>query len=147
MVFHPAGLESGVLAVVAENQKSLTLGIVHHILGQHVDVGHIRSSNGPRRFAIAAPDAPSVGAARQAARQDTRIISFLKGRHTFNRQACRTAMQAATALRRMSGAAVPAKVKGCSARVVFQVFVVAVTYQPVKQDNAAPSRDSSKGSQ
>jgi hypothetical protein len=41
MILHPAGLEGGILAIVAEDQQALSLGVVHHVLRQDVDIGHV----------------------------------------------------------------------------------------------------------
>jgi hypothetical protein len=38
MVSHPSCLERRVLAVVGKDEKTLPLGIVEHVLGEHVHV-------------------------------------------------------------------------------------------------------------
>ena len=63
VVFHPAGLESGLLAVVAEDQQALSLGVVHHVLGEDMDIGHIGGAHGACGFAVGVAHAPSCGAA------------------------------------------------------------------------------------
>lgn len=112
VVLHPAGLERGILPVVAEAQQPRPQGAVHHVLGQHV---HVRDVDGPDRtsgFAVpAAVRRAAVGPARQAARQESGALLVLSNGDQPNRVPTAAAGEAAGHRRRVRGAATAAEVE------------------------------------
>ena len=78
MVLHPAGLEGGVLPVVAEHQQPRPLGVVHHVLREHVHVGDIGGAHRAGRLAVVAADAagPLAPQERQLG-QHARVVLLL----------------------------------------------------------------------
>ncbi|MBK8179278.1 MAG: hypothetical protein IPK67_10405 [Planctomycetes bacterium] len=64
MVLHPSGLERSVLPVVAEHEESRPLGVLHHVLRQHVNVGDVCCAHRACGLSVASPDAPARGSAR-----------------------------------------------------------------------------------
>ena len=112
VVLHPAGLERGILPVVAEAQKPRPLGAVHHVLGQHVNV---RDVDGPDRasgFPVpAAVRRAAGGPARQATRQESGALLLLSDGKKPNRVPTAAAGEAAGHRRRVRGAATAAEVK------------------------------------
>ena len=63
VVLHPARLEGGILAVVGKHQQPPPLGMVQHVLGQHMDIGHGGGADGAGGFSVAAKDVAARGLA------------------------------------------------------------------------------------
>ena len=68
VVLHPSGLEGGILPVVAEDQETRPLRMVHHVLRQDMHIGHIGGADRTCGLPVGAADAPSVGPAGEATR-------------------------------------------------------------------------------
>ena len=59
VILHPARLESGILPIVAKDQQPGPFGVVHHVLGENVHVGHVSGANRPSRLPVPPVDPPS----------------------------------------------------------------------------------------
>ncbi len=113
VVLHPAGLERGVLPIVAEHQQPRPLGAVHHVLGQHVHVRHVDGADRPGRFPVpAAVRGAARRSARQAARQESGALLVLADGEKPHRVPAAAAGEAAGHRGRVGGAATAAEVEG-----------------------------------
>ena len=143
VVLHPAGLERGILPVVAEHQQPRPLGAVHHVLGQHV---HVRDVDGPDR----GERVPGTGRRsawlpvdphdRQLVRSPGRCAVWRIARsRTVSPLAA--AGEAARRRRRVRGAATAAEMERCGTGVRRRVFLFIVfPDQGVDQHDAACRR-------
>ena len=109
VILHPAGLERGVLAVVAEHQQAAARGVVHHVLRQHVHVRHVDRPHRPGRLAVAAPEPMADGSAREAAREPAGVRLALADRVKLHRLPRVPAMEASGHRTGMRGAATAAE--------------------------------------
>ena len=136
VVLHPTGLERSVLAVVAEHQQALALGVVNHVLRQHMDVRHVdRPHLACGLPIVAAGAAPAKGSARQATRQQPRVVLVLLDGPKLHGRRAFAAMSASRDRVRMGRPAMAAEVQGRSAGVGRRVFVVARADQVIHQDD------------
>ena len=142
VVLHPAGLEGGVLAVVAEHEQARARRVVDHVLRQDVDVGGVAGAHRPRRFAVAAAaGAAAERVAGKAARQDAGAFPLLAHRVEADAGAGSAAAEAGAVGSVVGGAAVPAEVDGrgpafedawgFAVRVAAAGFQVATVVAPV----------------
>ena len=141
VVLHPAGLEGGVLPVVAEDEQPRPLRVVDHVLRENVHIGHVRGAHGARWLAVVAADAPPVRAAREAARQVPGVVLLLPHGVEGDRRARR---------RRSAGSGSPPRDgqrrsggrsdSGASALVLVQVLVVAAADDAVEQHDTVDRR-------
>ena len=146
VVLHPARLERGVLAVVAEDEQAPPLRVVHHVLGKDVHVRDVDRAHRPRRLAVVGAGSVPGGATREAARQHAGPLarSALPDRVQEDGSARRSARKAprhgAGVCRPAMAAEVERRGSGMARRVVL-IVVVARADQPVEQhDTAAAAR-------
>jgi len=60
MVAHPPGLESCILPIIGEDEQATALGMLHHILSQHMNICDISSSNRSAWLPKPAGNLPSI---------------------------------------------------------------------------------------
>ena len=118
VVLHPAGLERGVLPVVAEDEKASPLGVLHHVLREHVHVGHVDGAHLAGRFPVsAAAGTATHRSARQAAREEARVVLLLPNRQQLQERSRTAACRAACLCPGVSRAAAAAEGQGRRALV------------------------------
>lgn len=147
MILHPSGLESGILAVVAEDQQPRPFGMMDHVLGQHVDIRHVGGAHGAGRLAVGAAEAPAVGTARQATGQVAGVVLPLPDRVEDDRLSGRTAVEATGDTFGMGGSASTAEMERGGSLVPFEVLVIAVADDAMNRTTRLPPRASSSGTQ
>ena len=139
VILHPAGLERRVLTVVAEHEQAPALGMMHHVLGEHVHVRDGDRPYGPGRLAIPSSQSPARGPARQTARQcaGIRALAALSNRMQLDGGAHRPAVPAPRNGGGMRSPAVAAEVQRRRSRMwsAFSV-IVARADEAIEQHHA-----------
>ena len=74
MVFHPTSLECRILAVVGKEQQAFSIGVLDHVLSQHVDVRDMGRTQLSHRFAEALPEILSPSSTGEAGAQKSRLF-------------------------------------------------------------------------
>ena len=133
MVFHPPGLESRVLAVVAEDQQSPSVRVVNHVLCQNVHVRHVGGPDGTRRLPVVAAKMPADSSAGKTTGEIARIIFALLNNVQLDGFSSSTAVSAINNRTWMRRTAAAAEKEFFHTVVFVQVFVVAVSNQVVYQ--------------
>ena len=124
VVLHPAGLERGVLAVVAEDEQAPSVGVLHHVLGQDVHIGYVDGSHFAGGFAVSASTGTATHrAARQTAREESRVVLLLLDHQQLQERSRAAAGRTARLGTCVSRTAAAAEGEGCRALVGRRVVV------------------------
>ena len=141
VILHPARLERGVLAVVAEDQQAAAFRVMHHVLGKDVHVRDVDRAHRPRRLAVVGARSVPGSATREAARQHARALvrGALPDRVQQDGAALRSARKAPRYGAGVRRPALAAEVKRRSPGMArrFVLIVVARTDQSIEQHDTA----------
>ena len=102
MILHPTGLKGCVLPIVCEDQQTLSLRMLNHVLREHMHVRHIDCPNFANRLTVATASRASSSAARYTTAEPTRMVlqvAYDKQTHRFAHRTAATATRELVTMR------------------------------------------------